>query len=211
LKHLGRCFLGLLAAGLVGAEPAPESLELDELLGQLASTHGVRAEFRELKQLQLLDEPLEIRGALYFIPPDRLVRTTSAPAVTRLLLDGVRMSFEDEAGSQAVDLSDDPVARQFAGNLVALFRGDRAVLERSYRLSFRSAGQRWELSLVPKSAPLDRFIEQIRLAGIGRSLSEMELVEKDGDRTQTVFEKVEPDHRFGADEEQTVFGPGSAP
>jgi hypothetical protein len=39
----------------------------------------------------------------------------------------------------------------------------------------------------------------------------MELVEIDGDRTHTLFEKTEVDHAFGSEEELTIFGPRTAP
>jgi hypothetical protein len=98
------------------------------------------------------------------------------------------------------------VGRQFADNLIALWRGDRARLEKLYRLDFSAEGARWALVLAPRGAPLDRFIAKIRLAGDGATMREMELVEADGDRTLTHFEKSDVDHAFGAEEERAVFG-----
>jgi len=190
----------------VSARAEPGTIELDELLRRMATTRGVVAEFREVKTLALLEEPLEARGTLYFQPPDRFVRVTHAPAATRLVLVGSRMRFEDATGVNDVALAENPVARQFADNLMALWRGDRARLEKLYRLDFRADGSRWELGLAPRGAPLDRFIERIRLAGDGATMREMELVESDGDRTRTHFERSDVDHAFGAEEARTLFG-----
>lgn len=200
---LAAAALELLAAS-AGAEPT--TLGLDELLRRMASTRGVVAEFRELKTLALLEEPLETRGTLYFQPPDRFVRVTREPAPTRLVLVGSRMRFEDATGASDVDLAENPVARQFADNLVALWRGDRARLEKLYRLDFRAEAARWELALAPRGAPLDRFIARVRLSGDGATMREMELLEQDGDRTLTHFEKSDVDHAFGAEEARAVFG-----
>jgi hypothetical protein len=200
---LAAAALGLLAAG---ARAEPKTLALDELLHHMATTRGVVAEFRELKTLALLDEPLEARGTLYFQPPDRFVRVTREPAATRLVLVGSRMRFEDATGASDVDLTENPLARQFADNLVALWRGDRARLEKLYRLDFHAEGPRWQLALAPRGAPLDRFIAVIRLSGDGASMRTMELLESDGDRTLTHFEKSDVDHAFGADEARAVFG-----
>ena len=204
--------LVLLAVFLLGADaPTPAgTLTLDALLGHMATTRGVVAEFREVKLLALLDAPLETRGTLYFVPPDKLARVTKTPAETRLLLTGDRMRFEDEAGASDVDLSANPVARQFANNLIVLWRGDRAALEAIYRLEFSADGSLWKLALAPKGAPLDRFISSIRIAGDGRKVLDMDLLESDGDRTHTVFEKTEVDHAFGPDEELAIFGPREA-
>ena len=202
----------LLAAFALGADAPPraETLTLDELLGHMATTQGVVAEFREVKLLALLDAPLETRGTLYFVPPDKLARVTTSPAATRLLLTGDHMRFEDEAGTSDIDLSANPVARQFANNLIVLWRGDRAALEAIYRLEFSADGASWKLALAPKSAPLDRFITSIRIAGEGPEIRDMDLLESDGDRTHTVFEKTEVDHAFGPEEERTIFGPREA-
>jgi outer membrane lipoprotein-sorting protein len=200
---LAAAALPLLAAS---ARAEPTTLSLDELLRHMASTRGVVAEFREVKTLALLDEPLEARGTLYFQPPDRFVRVTHEPAATRLVLVGSRMRFEDATGASDVDLAENPVARQFADNLVALWRGDRARLEKLYRLDFRADASRWELALAPRGAPLDRFIASIRLSGDGATMREMELLEQDGDRTLTHFEKSDVDHAFGAEEQRAVFG-----
>jgi len=205
--------LSLVAAVVLGADSSlpAGTLTLDELLRHMATTRGVVAEFREVKVLALLDSPLETRGTLYFVPPTKLARVTTVPAATRLVLEGDRMRFEDEAGASDIDLSENPVARQFADNLIVLWRGDRAALEALYRLDFHADGARWQLGLTPKAAPLDRFIRSIRIAGDGPAIREMELVESDGDRTQTVFEKSEVDHAFGPEEERAIFGPKAAP
>ena len=197
----------LLLASLARSAPAsPPSLTLDELLGRMSSTRGVVAEFHERKQIALLERPLESTGTLYFAPPDRFTRVTRTPASTRLVLDGARMRFEDATGASAVDLAANPVARQFAENMVALWSGDRARLEKLYRLSFSAEGARWQLVLVPRSPALARFIERLALRGDGAEMRELELVETDGDRTLTQFTQSDVDHAFGAEEAQRIFG-----
>ncbi len=206
--RLAAVALTLLAAARGETTPA---LTLDELLHQMATTRGVVAEFREVKELALLELPLETRGTLYFLPPDRLARVTRAPAATRLVLDGSRMRFEDATGASDVDLVDNPVARHFAENLMALWRGDRALLERLYKLDFHAEAARWELTLAPRSAPLDHFIASIRLRGDAAEMREMDLLEKDGDRTLTVFERSDVMHVFGEEEQRAIFGAPAAP
>ena len=208
-----RALLVLLAAcaALGAGEPESPPLTLDFLLASMSGTPGVVADFHERKFLSLLDGPIESQGTLYFQPPDRWARVTSAPAKTRLVLDAGRMRFSDEAGSSDVALAESPIARVFAENMIAIFRGDRAELEARYRLEFHSEGDRWQLSLTPKGAPLDRAIASIKLSGAGRTLRELIVVEIDGDSTQTVFDKSDPEHVFTAEESLAAFGPRTAP
>jgi hypothetical protein len=37
----------------------------------------------------------------------------------------------------------------------------------------------------------------------------MDVLEKDGDRTQTLFDKSDVEHEFGADESRAIFGGGA--
>ncbi len=206
-----RLWLAAAAVLALGAETPPSdsgaNLSLEDLLQHMATTHGVVAEFHEIKTLKLLDAPLETRGTVYFAPPDRFARITREPAETRLVLDGGRMRFQDAAGGSDFDLSANPVARSFAENMIVLWRGDRAALENIYTLEFHSEGARWQLGLTPRHAPLDRFLRSITLRGDGATMHEMEVVESDGDRTQTLFEKSDVDHPFGEDEARALFGP----
>jgi len=99
------------------------------------------------------------------------------------------------------------VARSFSENLIVLWRGDRAALENIYTLAFHSEGPRWQLALSPRHSPLDRFLRSITLRGDGAVMQDMELVETDGDKTRTLFEKTDVDHAFGEDEARAIFGP----
>lgn len=212
-RRLWLAALALFALAAESPSDAPNAagtLTLDDLLSHMASTRGVVAEFREIKTLKLLDAPLETRGTLYFAPPDKLARITREPAETRLVLDGGRMHYQDAAGGRDTDLSTNPVARAFAENLIVLWRGDRAALEKIYSLDFRAEGARWQLALAPKGAPLDRFLRTITLRGDGKVMQEMEVIESDGDRTQTLFEKTDVDHEFGEAESRALFEPGGA-
>ena len=91
-------------------------------------------------------------------------------------------------------------------NRIVRWRGARKALESLYRVDFAADGPRWTLVLSPKDAPLRDFIRSIRIAGDGPAIGEMELIESDGDRTQTIFEKSEVDHAFGPEEERAIFG-----
>jgi len=194
-----------------GAARAPAAdMALDDLLQHMATTHGVVAQFREIKTLKLLDTPLETHGTVYFSPPDRFARVTREPAETRLVLDGGHMHFQDATGAGDVDLSENPVARSFAENLIVLWKGDKAALESIYTLDFHADGAKWKLVLRPRHSPLDKFLQSITLSGDGSVMNAMDVLESDGDRTQTLFEKSDVDHSFGDAEARAIFGGGSA-
>jgi outer membrane lipoprotein-sorting protein len=198
----------VLAVGASAADPAPGTLE--GLMAGMARATGVLAEFEEVKTLALLEAPLESKGVLHFVPPDRMVRRTLEPARTWLVVDGRRVVFRDESGAPPVDLSGDPSARQFVDHFSAVFRGDLAALREKYEVRFEAKPPAWRLSLEPKDAVLRRFVASLTLSGEGESMRQMELVERDGDRTVTRFGRVETNHAYSAEELAALFGPSEA-
>jgi hypothetical protein len=200
-------FFRIVLPGAAFAADAGIPLTISELLRGMRSASGVVAEFTETKQLALLSSPLEARGVIYFLPPDRLVREVSSPGHSRLVVDGDKVRFDDEAGQKAMDLSASPIARQMVDSFVVLFNGDEARLNELYKVEFRAdGGSAWHLRLEPHSMPLNRMISSFELSGDGPHIDRMEMAEPDGDRTVTVFGKTEVDHRFGTDELAALFG-----
>jgi outer membrane lipoprotein-sorting protein len=184
---------------------------LEALMQGMSGAPGVEARFREQKQLALLSEPLESRGTLYFVPPDRLSRETSEPSQTRLVIDGDRFFFRDAAGAQTMDLSASPIAREYVSNFIVLFNGDLEALRRRYDPAFDADANGWTLVLRPRAGRLREFIERVTLVGRGRALERMELVEAGGDRTTTWFEAVRTDRAFSPEELARIFAEPAAP
>jgi outer membrane lipoprotein-sorting protein len=203
----GSAVLLVLAASPTVGHAAPEAaaLTLEELTRGMATTSGVVAEFREVKELAILDAPIESRGTLSFVPPDRLARITTSPTETRLIVDGGRLRYRDAAGGEAIDLSDNPVARQFVDNMIVVFNGDLAAMRARYEIELTSDDRGWRLALTPRHASVRHFISRITLAGHDRALRELVTLEADGDRTTTTFDHVEVDHTFTAAELERLF------
>ena len=200
------------ARGAAAAEVAPPTVTptLEALMAGMAETSGVEARFLERKEIALLSEPIETRGTLVFLPPDRLVRTTTEPSRSRLVIEGDRFSFRDAAGGEAVDLSANPLAREFVENFIVLFNGDLAKLRERYEPTFSAAGATWSLALRPRHRPLADLIERITLEGSGPMLQRMEMLERDGDRTTSTFQDVVVDRRFTPEEIERLFAPPEA-
>lgn len=196
-------------ACLSASGPSPEvphgTLTLETLMHHMATTSGVRAEFHEVKHIALLEQPLESDGTLYFIPPARMARITRAPGATTLVIDGSRMSYRDTTGGNSVDLSGNRVARAIVENFVVLFNGDLDALQKHYEVGFDAESARWHMRLVPKGPPVSQLIASIELRGDGPALQEMVVVEKEGDRTTTLFHDVVVDTRFSPEELSHIF------
>ncbi len=199
--------------GLAGSDDAPGStasrsptaIGLEELMGRLAQSGGVRARFRETKHLSLLTAPLVSEGTLHFAPPDRFARHTTHPGNASIVVDGDRMAMRDETGHRVVDLEGSRVARHFVDNLRVLMRGDLAGLRSRYEIGFHADGTHWQLRLEPRSRVVRRIVEQVSVEGRGAELISMENLETNGDRISTVFFEVETGLDFSPTEHERLF------
>ena len=209
MRSSAACALSL-ALCLVASSGAgdPAALTLPELMRRMAETAGVETRFRELREIGLLSAPLESRGLLYFVPPDRLARFTTWPVASALIVDGERVRFREGPDGEALDLSGSRTATTFVEHFLVLWSGDLERLERLYHTRFSAEEGRWRLRLTPRRAPLDRFVESVELRGDDRGLAEIALVDADGDRTTTRFEETRIDRRFSSPELERLFSEG---
>ena len=180
--------------------------DLETIMRSMATTPGVIATFVETKRLALLDAPLETRGTLYFIPPNRLARHTSHPGPSVLIIDNDRLVFDDQAGGDRINLDSNPVARAFVDSFIVLFNGDLETLRENYNTRFESNDGGWRLHLTPRNPPLNSLISSISLQGdVQRAMREMTMTEENGDTTHTIFSEVDPSHHFNAGEIERYF------
>ncbi|MEM7409382.1 MAG: outer membrane lipoprotein carrier protein LolA [Myxococcota bacterium] len=202
---------GLVALHVASAGAEGVEATLERVMQGMAGTSGVVAEFRESKELALLSAPLDSRGVLYFVPPDRLARLTEAPSPSRLVVDGDRFFLEDATGGEALDLSSNPVAAQVVSNFIVLFNGDLEALRERYEPRFETTDAGWTLALVPRGRPLSDVVASVTLHGQGRALAKMELVETGGDKTTTWFDNVRTDVELEPATLERVFARGDRP
>lgn len=204
------------AADPPGGPPreASDDAGLAELMAGFAASGGVRARFREVKHLALLEEPLETEGVVVFAPPDRLARHTTRPGRSSVVVRGRHVVIRDETGQQQLELGEDDVARQLVDNLAVLLRGDLEALRSRYSVHFHREGASWQLELEPRSRLLRRMVASIRSQGSGAELHRMETLEANGDSTVTTFFDVETGLVFAPGEIESIFSaedPAAAP
>lgn len=214
-RSAAACAAVLLGAGVAGAQTSGESKpsepNLDTVMAHFASSRGIEASFREEKSLPLLVSPLVSEGVLYYAPPQRMVRFTTAPESTSLLVVGDRLRMQDSLGVEEIDLSAYASARQFVDQLLVLFQGDATALRRRYEVDFEWRGGLWSLTLRPKSLRLRAVIREIALTGRDRALEEMIVKGAAGEVTRTTYAGIDTDRPFREEELAALFPAEGAP
>ncbi len=136
----------------------------------------MRTSFVELRGSPLLKAPLRISGEYRRPRADTLVRDVRSPYVeTTTIVTGANGAGDvtiARAGKspRRFSLARAPELAALQASFGALLAGDRAQLERHYRLVPQGTRAKWTLALTPKDAQLAKQVQAITLYGRGAEL-----------------------------------------
>lgn len=181
----------LLALFLSPLTLARAADELDRLMALLAAHPGGTVRFVERRHMAMLDAPLVSRGEMTYRAPDWLERRTLSPRPERMLLDKDTLTLERDQRRMSMPISQRPEVEAFVASIRSTLRGDRAALERHYRVALQGQPERrWTITLEPLQARLRGIVKQITLSGNGGMLDRIDYTQSDGDRTEMRLEPV---------------------
>lgn len=169
---------------------AQAGLTLDQLMGELAQHPGGQARFVEKRHLALLDKPVLATGEMTYTAPDRLEKRTLTPKTETLLLDKDTLTVERDRRKLSINLSQRPEALAFVESIRGTLAGDRAALERNYRLQLSGTADTWTLTLVPSDARIAQLLQRVTISGTQRQVRHIEYLQADGDRTELAIEPL---------------------
>ncbi len=181
---------GLALLLLAIALPAA-AWDIDTLMRDLARHRGGHARFVEKKTIALLDKPVASSGELLYAPPARLEKRTVLPKPELLLLDGDTLTLERGKQKFTVRLAQQPEALAFVDSLRGTLNGDKAALERSYKLRLSGTEQRWTLDLLPDDQRIASFVVRITIGGSRNQVEWIQYLQADGDSSVMTIEPLE--------------------
>jgi hypothetical protein len=157
--------------------------DLDRVMSALAQRKTGHVSFTEKKFIAMLDRPVESSGELLYDAPDRLEKRTIKPKPEDLVLEGGVVSAQRGKHHYVLDLKQYPQVVPFIESIRATLAGDRASLERVFKVDFTGSFERWTLGLVPLDSKLAKTVAQIHIEGEKDLIHTVEIREADGDRS----------------------------
>lgn len=181
--------IGLASTTLQAApEKVGAAIDTDWILAHLQRPLPASTPFLELRGSRLLKAPLRISG--HYRRPDAktMVRDVSAPyQETTTIRDGQASVVRNGQATRRFALSRAPELAALQASFGALLSGDRAQLERYYRVAASGQTGRWQLVLTPKDAALAAKTREIVLYGRGAELRCIETRLATGDPQRTLL------------------------
>ncbi len=185
-RRLAALFVTLVLLALAPASHAAD-WQLADLMQLLAQTRSAQARFVERKYIAMLDKPVESSGELMFKAPDRMEMRTLKPKKQSLLLDGDRLTMEQDGRQRTVSLQSYPEVAAFVEGIRGTLAGDRQALERAYKVHLLGTPARWQLVLVPQEPGMSRIISRIRIGGSNGDVTLVAYDHADGDRSEMII------------------------
>jgi hypothetical protein len=173
----------VLAVAAVLLMGAADVSNLDRVMGALAERRQGHVSFTEKKFIAMLDQPVESSGELLYTAPDRLEKRTLKPKPEDLVLEGGVVTAQRGKHHYTLDLKQYPQVLPFIESIRATLAGDRAALERVFKVDFTGNFERWNLELAPLDARLARTVSIIHIEGAKDFIHTVEIREADGDRS----------------------------
>lgn len=176
--------ISIMAASAAQAQ----TLDSDWILRALARPAPMRTDFVEVRDSPLLKNPLRLSGEYRRPREDTLVREVRAPyRETTTLRAGQATIARDGKAPRTFSLSRSPELASLQTSFGALLAGDRAGIERVYRVAAQGDRARWTLTLVPKDKALAARIRDITLYGQGAELRCIETRPMKGELQRTLL------------------------
>jgi hypothetical protein len=163
-----------------------QSWDLQGLMAAMAQVPASETRFVETRHLAMLTHPIELKGTLRYERPHRLAKHVHSPFEELLSIDGEKVTLVNRKGeSRVISLREQPALAALVDSLRATLAGERAQLERHYKLSFSGPREHWTLRLAPRESRVRAYVETITLAGAGARIERIEVLEAGGDRSVT--------------------------
>lgn len=164
---------------------------IDTLMRSLAKHEGGRARFVETKTIALLDKPVVSSGEMNYLPPARLEKRTLKPRQEFMVLDGDNLRLERGKQVFTIRLSEQPEALAFVDSLRGTLAGDKAALEKNYKLRLTGSEEKWTLDLLPDDQRIAAFVVRITFGGSKNRVEWIRYLQADGDSTAMTIEPLD--------------------
>jgi len=180
---LAAVFVHVLALPALPAAAA--EFELATLMEMLAAVPTSKDSFTETKHSAVLSTPLVLKGTLAYTRPDRLEKSVLAPYEERIVVAGGSVTIENRSLKQprTFSLASSAPLSALVESMRATLAGDRAALERHYRVLLEGKAEAWTMTLAPLEKKLVSMVKRIQIGGARERLKRIEVEEASGDRS----------------------------
>lgn len=160
-----------------------------DLVSLLQKPVSQQGEFTQQRFLKSLDKPITTSGQFVLLTKKGLLWQMKKPFVNHLR---VKPNGIMQWNGQGWVANENVGQSQQIGLFLGLLSGDISAVESQFSMNLTGSKESWELQLTPNSVLMKQIFNSIQIRG-DETVKEIELNEKQGDKTLIRFEQVEID------------------
>ncbi|MCF6806825.1 outer membrane lipoprotein carrier protein LolA [Thiotrichales bacterium 19S9-12] len=167
-----------------------EQVAFNQVKRQLAKQGTLTGDFRQIRSISLLKNPLISTGIFKLSRKDGLTWNQLKPYASSLTVtDDTIIQIIKGRPPTILKKSDQPIVFAFTHIFLSLFQGDIALVQTYFDISFQGDSNKWQAELTPISSPLNKAIKTITVKG-GRYVSFIEVDQSQGDKMEIYFSNI---------------------
>jgi len=164
---------------------AANGSSLEDVLGAVDTVQDVPRRYTETRVTPKLREPLLVSGEVVFRSDGSLVKTIDAPVNEVITISAQSVILSRNGKARELPFSRQSGVRELYQGIRAALEADVATLERLFYTELLMSGDSWELVCTPRSAGLQRELQQLSVTGSAGAVSGV-LVKQSEDRWQKI-------------------------
>ena len=162
---------------------------LSAVMARMQHQSAVKIRYKEIRHLELMDEPWQGSGYLYALSPDLMIKEQWYPQKEIMAVNADKLYYYDPVNNrrhQSQMTADNPLSLNIAV-FKALINHDKGLLEEYYQIEFCSKAEQWLLTLIPKQ---QTALAKIVVTGLPeQAANTISIYQKDGDYNEFSLKK----------------------
>ncbi|WP_150467957.1 LolA family protein [Francisella sp. SYW-9] len=144
---------------------------------QLTKDTNISGKFIQVRQISGLSSNLKSSGTFKLSNDGSLLWQQQKPIKTTMQMskDKLTQTIMDNPPT-ILTREDQPVVFSFTNVFMSVFKGDTKTISEYFDANFKGNTQKWNISLKPKSSPLNKAIKEITLKG-GKYITNIEVAD----------------------------------
>lgn len=169
-----------------------EAFSQTELIARLQAPQNLQGDFVQQRYMKSLAKPITTSGQFYLVKNQGLLWQMQKPFTSLLKVSPQGIAqWNGQSWQYNSQLGQTTQIQLFLG----LLSGDFSGLTKEFDFALSSSSQQWTLTLTPKSLLMKQIFNQIQLQG-KEVVEQVELLEKQGDRTLILFDNIKQNIDF---------------
>ena len=175
--------------------------QVKQRINQTASAlKTMQCDFVQTKQLKMLNDKMVSKGKMYYQQPNSLHWEYTTPYTYTFILNDNKVLLKNKQRNDVIDVNQNKLFREIARIMMNSVVGKCLSDEKDFKTTITETPSEWVATLLPQQKNMKQMFQKIILHFNRQKamVSQVELIEKKGDKTVIELKNVRTNEALGA-------------